>query len=281
MTITKLVFATIIGFALMFVMSIAGCGSVVVMNADAGDAGTAGRGAAGVETVGMETAGMGIAGMTAPDAGHDLFLMVEHPETDGDAGTTGIAGTGAAGSTVPGRPLGVGCTSDDQCGSSICAKVVETDTAGVCCNGRPDTCSVCVGGYRTIVQDGTSIDACRMCRGGQIMALADGTSAGACNTCVAGKVTALADGTICARADCYGDSVPLNGVPYYRSSRSHVCSAGLCVPMIRDCRTVLTCAGGASQNCGSSGFCASDASNHGDCACGESTTPIVCGYPSP
>lgn len=79
---TKLALAVIVGIALIFIISIAGCGSVVEMDADAGAAGTTGS-----------------AGSTAPDAGHDVLAM-------GAAGRTGGAGgTGAAGTTACAAPL--------------------------------------------------------------------------------------------------------------------------------------------------------------------------------
>ena len=201
--------------------------------------------------------------------------------TFGTAGTGGAAGEGAAGSSVDGasgRPLGAGCTADTDCTSSICAKASATATAGMCCNGRPDTCSTCIGGYRTVVQDNTSVDACRVCRGGQITALADGTGAGACNTCKGGEVTPNTDGTSCGDPECTGDSVPLpGGLPYYRSSAVHVCMAGACMAVVRDCRTALTCASGTMQNCGSNGFC-----DVGDCKCDTgNNTATTCAYPTP
>lgn len=58
----------------------------------------------------------------------------------------------------PLRPLGAGCTTNDQCTSSVCAKNAG-DSAGMCCDHPNDECTTCVGGYNTPVLDGTKCGA--------------------------------------------------------------------------------------------------------------------------
>lgn len=115
----------VIGIYFISIISVAGCGDVVAVDADAGVAGAAGvTGAAGATA-------------TPPDAGHDALAMMEHP---------------ADVIVTPRRALGAGCSLDEQCGSGICV-VAET---GMCCDGRPkDACSACVGGYVTPLHDGS------------------------------------------------------------------------------------------------------------------------------
>ena len=129
---------------ILLLVLVVGCGSVDASKAD-GAAGAGGNGSAG-----------------------------------GSAGQVGAGGTGLTDTTTDGgsRPLGAGCTADSQCSSGICGKAASTDTAGSCCNGRPDSCSACVGGYITPVQNGTSAGLCAQCQSGKATNLADGTSCG-------------------------------------------------------------------------------------------------------
>jgi hypothetical protein len=55
---------------------------------------------------------------------------------------------------TPLRPLGAGCTMNDQCSSNVCAKNTG-DSSGMCCDHANDACNSCVGGYSTPLQDGT------------------------------------------------------------------------------------------------------------------------------
>jgi hypothetical protein len=66
----------------------------------------------------------------------------------GAGGADALAATGGAGGAL-GRANGAGCTTYDQCSSGICV-------AGTCCDGRPDECNTCVGGYKTPIKDGTA-----------------------------------------------------------------------------------------------------------------------------
>ena len=97
-------------------------------------------------------------------AGADAHVMArgERAEAGAAGGEAGGRREGAAGGEAgadggaggaPGRPLGAGCTSDDQCSSQTCVVA----TTGMCCDGRPlDACSSCVGGYLTALKDGSS-----------------------------------------------------------------------------------------------------------------------------
>jgi hypothetical protein len=78
----------------------------------------------------------------------------------GGAGVSGTAGSGVGGGTSgaaggaagsPGRPLGAGCSTDDQCTSNICDSATS-----MCCSGQADICNTCIGGYLTPKKDGTS-----------------------------------------------------------------------------------------------------------------------------
>jgi hypothetical protein len=163
MTNKKVFIAGVLGVLGMLGIMSAGCGGVSLAGLEPEpDAGTTDSGAAG--------------------GGPDVLAQVD----GGTAGTTGAAGT--AGAT--GRPLGAGCTTDAQCGSTICAKVNPADASGTCCDGHPDACNQCVGGYKTPRSDGTGCGP-EMC---------DGTDrkwhlcrAGACAAEVVQCATALCD----------------------------------------------------------------------------------------
>lgn len=117
----------------------------------------------------------------------------------------------------PMRPLGAGCTTDTQCASSICAKASPTATSGMCCNGRPDGCNTCVGGY----------------------------------------VTPGADGMACGTSLCGGAKhvVPGETEPQSTTATWSTCHAGVCVAKTVDCTQVFTCSDGAQMNLGDPGFC--------------------------
>lgn len=102
-------------------------------------------GCGGVDDRGLgDASGAGGTVVTHPDAG------VDSGAGTGGAGGTTVTGTGGAAGD-PGRPLGAGCTTDDQCGSGICDSATS-----VCCSGRADSCNTCIGGYLTPKKDGTS-----------------------------------------------------------------------------------------------------------------------------
>jgi hypothetical protein len=128
----------------------------------------------------------------------------------GSAGQTGAGSAGSTDAATAGgsRPLGAGYTDDSQCSSNICGKAASTDTAGSCCNGRPDVCNVC-----------------NVCTGGYLTPVQNGTSAGLCMQCESGKATNLADGTSCG-TDMNGAGPPsCNGL----MGSDYRCSAGACV----------------------------------------------------
>jgi len=140
-----------------------------------------GAGCGGVSTVGLD---MDAGQYAWNDAGSTAGVGA-HPDA-GVAGSSGTAGSAGA----PGRPLGAGCTSDDQCGSNVCAKSNPADVSGSCCDGRPDKCTQCVGGYKVPLSDGTGCGP----------ELCDGTDrkwnlckAGACTAQVVQCATALCD----------------------------------------------------------------------------------------
>ena len=138
MTLKHLIIGGIIGVALVLVISIAGCGDVTLDTPHA-------DGGAGAVEVGAEMRGDGAAGaeMTKLDGG-----------AAGAGGIGGAAGTDAGGAAgAPGRPLGAGCSLDNQCGSGICATAI--DGSHTCCDGIPDACTTCVGGYKVPRSDGT------------------------------------------------------------------------------------------------------------------------------
>ena len=200
-----------------------GCGDVTAeLGPDGGAAGAGGAGGAG---------GAAAGGATGVDAG--------------DAG-------GADGGT---RPLAAGCVDDSQCSSGICGKASSTDTAGSCCNGRPDACNTCVGGYLTPAQDGTS--------------------AGLCTQCESGKATNLADGTLCG-TDTSGARPPscsgLIGSDYR-------CAAGACAQAVRiDCSNsgMFACTSTNESGCGApTPFC--DATNAGGTAATAASVQCFCG----
>jgi hypothetical protein len=211
---------------------------------------------------GRDTDGGGGSGGVVVDAAigdlpHDRAIAADSLPTDAksDAAMETNSDTGPS----PGRPNGAGCVSDSQCLSGICAKASATDTSGACCDGRPDTCNTCVGGFKTPLQDDSTVDACNVCR--------------------AGKITPLKDGTACAAPDCVGD-VKYLGV-WYRSARYQFCAGGHCsVVVVRDCTTALTCTDGTTQNCGSQGICGRYGT--GDCSCADvGGDPPTCGYSGP
>lgn len=168
-------FRWLIGVGL--VVGLVGCGSVDRMTAD--DAGTGG----------------------APvDTGVDAAAGTGGSETGGTGGAAGAAGS-------PGRPLGSGCTTDDQCGSGIC-----DGATSVCCSGRADSCNTCVGGYLTPRADGTTCDT------------------GGCDTtntisttyaCKTGVCTPTA--VNCQQHWCVGSNAPGEACP---ASTMNVCSPG-------------------------------------------------------
>jgi hypothetical protein len=168
--------------------------------------------------------------LTAGCGSVDAARVSDAGGTGGAAGQVTVADSGAggaAGAPEPDggrRPLGAGCIDDTQCASGICGKASSTDTAGSCCDGRPDTCNTCVGGYITPVQDGT-ITTCAMCEGGKAVNLADGT---ACGTGPTGARPPSCNGLI---------------------GSDYRCSAGACIQGANvDCST-FTCASGSSPMC--------------------------------
>lgn len=116
-----------------------GCGSVTPKS-DGGSAGAASTGGKGGSGGGAGSAAAGRNG----SAGESGIAA-----SGGVGGTSETAG-GAAGS--PGsRPLGAGCTIDDQCESGICDSATS-----MCCTGRSDSCNNCIGGYLTPNKDGST-----------------------------------------------------------------------------------------------------------------------------
>lgn len=166
-----------------------------------------------------------VAGCGGVDAGG--LGDVDGGNRGGAGGNVIVTGSGGSGGmTVDGggRPLGAGCLDDSQCTSTICGKASATDTAGMCCNGRPDTCNTCVGGYLTPVQDGTMA---------------------ACATCEGGKATNFADGTACGTGPDGVRPPSCNGLV----GSDYRCAAGVCVQGANvDCST-FTCASGSSPMC--------------------------------
>lgn len=71
-----------------------------------------------------------------------------------DAGTPDASAPEVQTDVVPLRPLGAGCTTNDQCTSNVCAKN-PGGSFGMCCDHPNDACNTCVGGYSTPLQDGT------------------------------------------------------------------------------------------------------------------------------
>jgi hypothetical protein len=194
MTTNKLIWCAIVGGVLILLASI-GCGSVNTYGLDSGVTGEAG---AAVVT--------GAAG-DSPDG-----------SVRGDrVGATGGGGAGGAAGGAAERPLGAGCVDDSQCGSKICAKSMPSATSGMCCDGRPDACNTCVGGYKTPGADGSSCGA-SICDGPKHM-------------------------------------VPGESAPWPTVAKWSTCHAGTCVMQTADCTQVFTCADGAQMNFGDPGFC--------------------------
>ncbi|HEV3059598.1 MAG TPA: hypothetical protein VGY48_15215 [Vicinamibacterales bacterium] len=147
------------GAVVIFLCSIAGCGGVELsgLGADDGGAGSAG--------------GAGGASGSSPDGSAGRGDTVDMSGAAGTGGTGGAAGTGGDGGTggtggaggAPSRPLGAGCSADNQCGSGIC--VMQLDGAKACCDGVPDACNTCVGGYKTPLSDGTGCGGTATCDG--------------------------------------------------------------------------------------------------------------------
>ena len=207
----KLALVGIIGLCIMFMVCVAGCGGVELMPQD--DGGTAG------------------AGDVTPDAGTDVLASRAgaggHDGVAGGAGVSGAAGAaGGAGGALAGRPLGAGCTDDTDCGSGICAKASLTDTTGVCCDGRPDACNTCMGGYKTAVNDGPV--ACGVCEHGTLLPMQDGTACG--SSCAGPKMLSG-----------FGPTAT-----YQTLAVNSTCHAGVCVPVTTDCST-MTCPAGCMK----------------------------------
>lgn len=237
----KLVLVAVIGIAIVFVVSIAGCGSVV-SEAEA-DAGSAGTGAAGTAA--------------ESDASHDVFAM-----------TTGAAGIGPTR-----RPLGAGCSVDAECGSGICTTAGDTGTK-TCCSGRSDTCNTCVGGYKTPVLNGPVT--CGVCESGMLQPLQDGTACGT-STCggtemATGAGPLPAPGTLCQGG---GNKVGVGYsiYCYYPAATNSTCHAGVCVAADTDC-TSIVCPAGCTKLYSACYINARSATGSADCRCVDTNHQI-------
>jgi hypothetical protein len=186
-----------------------GCGSVSAVHSDAGaDSGSA----AGAEGGGTHGGG----GTSGAAGGGGL---------GGTVVTTGGGGGAGAAGGANGRALGAGCTDDSQCSSGICGKASASDTSGTCCTGRPTSCSSCVGGYLTPVEDGTAV-LCATCESGQAVNLADGT---ACGTGTSGARPPSCNGLIGSDYRCSAGACVLGANV---DCSTFVCSSGspMCSP---------------------------------------------------
>lgn len=255
---TKLAVVTIIGIALIFIISIAGCGSVTAVEADAGSAGTGTTGTSGAAGTVAES-----------DASHDVFAM-----------------TGAAGIGPTRRPLGAGCSVDAECGSGICTSAGDTTTGGTtaggttaggtktCCSGRSDTCNTCVGGYKTPVPNGPVT--CGVCENGMLQPLQDGTACGT-STCggtemATGENPLPPPGTLCQGG---GNKVGVGYsiYCYYPTATNSTCHAGVCVAADTDC-TSIVCPAGCTKRYSACYINARSSTGSADCRCVDTALQI-------
>ena len=184
---------------------VAACGNVT---ATSGGGGAGSAGSAGAAS--------------AKDAGP------EHAGSTGSGGTTIVD----AADGVPARPLGAGCSADTDCGSGIC----DLNGSHACCDGRPDACNTCVGGYKTPVQNG-SVE-CGVCEGGTLIPLQDGTACGT-SECEGtpqptGQEPLPPAGIACLGSDAKSYSTDC----YYPTATNSTCRAGVCLAASTDCSTV-------------------------------------------
>lgn len=155
--------------------------------------------------------GVDARGLGEVDGGGTGGTVITHPDAgiDSGAGTGGTGGTAVTGTGgvagAPGRPLGAGCTSDDQCGSGVC-----DGATSMCCSGRADSCNTCIGGYLTPKKDGTS------CGGGLCDGVAPFVGERSCTAtnyvCVSGTCTTttvnccVQNGCAAGQAACTGSA---------------------------------------------------------------------------
>lgn len=110
----------------------------------------------GLAILGVIVAALG--GCTMDTSGLDAKARLGDGATNDDTGAPDASAPDVQVDTgvdvVTLRPLGAGCTTNDQCTSSVCAKN-PGDSSGMCCDHQNDACNTCVGGYSTPLQDGT------------------------------------------------------------------------------------------------------------------------------
>jgi len=185
-------------FMVMLCVVLGACGSVTTAGTD----GAAGSGLGGAGGAAGSSAQAGSGGSTNVGGASGSLAGA-----DG-----GVAGSGGRGT----RPLAAGCTNDGDCQSGICAPT--TGDTNACCNGRPNPCGVCAGGYLTAKPDGPTADGCAVC--------------------TSGKASNQNEGMLCGAGEtCTGSGTNSRGGMITTMANSFACHAGICVTTTTDCTT--------------------------------------------